>query len=200
MLVLLTGGARSGKSSWAERIARKREEEVGSQVCYLATARAGDSEMEERITIHQDRRPDNWQTVEEPLHLAAAIKDAALKPASTIILDCVTLLVTNWLLDWQDNDNPEKKEKLALNEIKTEIIEELETLLEIAADNDYLIIAVSNEVGQGVVPPNSLGRLFRDLNGWINQWLAEKAQQKYLVVAGNMIDIDKISTSKINLP
>ncbi len=203
MLIFLTGGARSGKSSLAERIARKREGELGSPVCYLATARAGDAEMAERISRHQEQRPADWQTLEEPLNPAAAVKSAGLQSGSTIILDCVTLLISNRLVA-QDTtgarEENEGKDSIKLGVLQKDLQEELKMLLEMAEKRNYLLLMVSNEVGMGVVPPSPLGRKFRDLSGWINQWLVARADQSYLVVAGVVLDIKELEIDKISLP
>ncbi len=205
MLIFLTGGARSGKSSLAERIARKREEELGSPVCYLATARPGDTEMVERISRHQERRPADWLTIEEPLKPAAAVKNAGLQSGSTIILDCVTLLVSNRLLAQDTTADVDKEENeiengVELDALQKNIQEELAELLKLAEKKNHLLLAVSNEVGLGVVPPSPLGRKFRDLSGWINQWLAARADQSYLVVAGIVLDLKDLEVNKISLP
>ncbi len=203
MLIFLTGGARSGKSSLAERIARKREEELGSPVCYLATARAGDAEMAERISRHQERRPADWLTIEEPLKPAAAVKSAGLQSRTTIILDCVTLLISNRLLAQdpaEDKEENEGENCVELEALQKNLQEELAELLEQAEKRNYLLLAVSNEVGLGVVPPSPLGRKFRDLSGWINQWLAARADQSYLVVAGVVLDLKELEVNKISLP
>ncbi len=201
MLIFLTGGARSGKSSLAEKIARRREKELHSPVCYLATARAGDAEMEERIFRHQKRRPADWKTIEEPLNPAAAVEDAGLPSGTTIILDCVTLLISNRLLA-QDTAAAEGKSRengVELEALQKELQEELEALLDLSEKREYLLLAVSNEVGLGVVPPSPLGRKFRDLSGWINQWLAARSEESYLVVAGMALDLKDLKIDKISL-
>jgi len=160
-ITLILGGARSGKSAYAEKLA---ESAAGEKV-YLATARAGDEEMRERIRRHRDRRGRAWTTVEEPEALAEAIAERAA-PDAFILVDCLTLWLTNLLLAERD--------------IETETGRLLETL----EKADGSIVFVSNEVGQGIVPDNALARAFRDEAGRLNQRIADVADHVVLVAAG----------------
>jgi adenosylcobinamide kinase/adenosylcobinamide-phosphate guanylyltransferase len=159
MIHLVIGGARSGKSTYAERQAR----ESGLAVTYIATCEARDQEMNERIAHHRDRRPAEWRTVEEPLRLA----DALLREAGVdtcLMVDCLTLWLTNALLGDRE--------------------EEIERLLTVLPTLPGRILLVSNEVGWGIVPENALARRFRDEQGRLNQRIAAIADDVTLVAAG----------------
>lgn len=169
-IYLILGGARSGKSTYAETLAAQ----LGQQVLYVATAEAKDDEMITRIEAHRQTRPATWQTLESPLNVGAQI--AALdQPLDVVLLDCLTLLVTNILLG-MENEPPET--------IDAAVQAELEAILAAQASLNVPLIVVSNEVGLGVVPPYPLGRLFRDVAGRANQQLAAKADVVRFMVAG----------------
>ncbi|MES9844992.1 MAG: bifunctional adenosylcobinamide kinase/adenosylcobinamide-phosphate guanylyltransferase [Candidatus Sedimenticola sp. PURPLELP] len=163
MKQLIIGGARSGKSALAERLA----EESGLDVIYLATATAEDNEMVERIRIHRERRCDSWQLVEEPLHLAEALK-ANADEERLLLVDCLTLWLTNLLL----HSDPGLYEQ------------ERRALLDCLAQLPGRQIFVSNEVGMGIVPMGELNRRFQDEAGWLNQAMAASCEQVILTVAG----------------
>jgi adenosylcobinamide kinase/adenosylcobinamide-phosphate guanylyltransferase len=146
------------------------------QVCFIATAEALDDEMRQRIARHRSQRPPQWITIEEPLSLDTAVRRAA--GASVIIVDCITLLVSNWLL--LAERQPGVSEGLSAA---------IDTALALAAANSQRLICVSNEVGLGLVPDTPLGRQFRDTLGRINQTLAQVADEVYLLVAGVPIRI-----------
>lgn len=167
-LHLILGGARSGKSRFAERRAQVLEAEEQRSVVYIATAQALDEEMQQRIAHHQQTRPVHWHTVEESLALAAAIEQAASTyPQAVILVDCLTLWLTNALLD--------SKERWKL---------ERQALLAQVKQLQQPLILVSNEVGSGIVPLGELSREFVDESGRLHQALATLAQQVTLVVAG----------------
>ncbi len=161
MIRLILGGARSGKSRQAEQLALAS----GRDVFYIATAQAHDDEMRKRIERHRGERPVHWQTVEEPLQLAATIL-AQQAPDRCLLIDCLTLWVTNQLLD--DANMQAEREALcaALENARGEVI------------------LVSNETGMGVVPMGELSRRFSDEAGWLNQSVAALADQVVLMVAG----------------
>ncbi|MFC2974502.1 bifunctional adenosylcobinamide kinase/adenosylcobinamide-phosphate guanylyltransferase [Azotobacter bryophylli] len=163
MLELILGGARSGKSRLAERLAR----ESGLAVCYVATSQALDDEMAERIAQHRARRPAEWALVEEPLALARVLREQAA-PGRCLLVDCLTLWLTNLLLA----DDPQR------------LAQEREALLECLAELPGRVILVSNETGLGVVPLGELSRRYVDEAGWLHQALAERCRRVLFCVAG----------------
>ncbi len=174
-LILILGGARSGKSAFAERLARQRE-----RVLFVATAEALDEDMERRIAVHRRQRPSRWTTLEEPLDLASAIR-ASLDSHEICLLDCLTLWVSNLLLRMEDDPNVEK-----------EILSALDKVIEVYEKSSATWIVVSNEVGLGIVPPTPLGRLYRDALGRVNQAVAARANRVYLMVAGYALDVKSL--------
>jgi adenosylcobinamide kinase / adenosylcobinamide-phosphate guanylyltransferase len=190
-LVLIMGGARSGKSSFADRLAASSSRSVA----FIATATAGDDEMRERIARHRASRPQGWHTLEEPLALARAVRQAS-ELADVLLLDCVTLWLGNMLLQ-----EPGQHDKIGEDEFNTtaklfdeRAMKEIETLLAVVKSlgpNKTLII-VTNEVGLGIVPANPLGRLYRDTLGYVNQRLAQAADRVYLMVAGIAVDLKRL--------
>jgi adenosylcobinamide kinase/adenosylcobinamide-phosphate guanylyltransferase len=168
MLTLILGGARSGKSSLAQRLAMP-----AGRVSYLATAHAGnDPEMAARIERHRAGRPASWRTIEEPLALATAVEREAAQ-ADTILVDCLTIWLSN--LFWEHRDGaPQRLEDCARMEIQRIA----------AAARHCHVILVSNELGCGTVPELALTRAFRDTQGLMNQWAAEAADEVILTVAG----------------
>jgi adenosylcobinamide kinase/adenosylcobinamide-phosphate guanylyltransferase len=176
-LVLITGGARSGKSAFAQRLAAAR----GGTVLYLATAVAVDAEMAERIARHRADRPAEWTTVEAPTGAARAI-GAALGDQRAVILEDLATLVANHLVGpghAVPNDRP-----LELAEVEARISTELDELFAAYPSWGADLVVVTNEVGMGVVPAYPLGRAFRDLLGRANQRVAARADEVYLLVAG----------------
>ncbi|GBF07702.1 bifunctional adenosylcobinamide kinase/cobinamide phosphate guanyltransferase, cobU [Deinococcus aerius] len=161
-LVYVTGGARSGKSSFGER----RAAAPGQGVTYLATAQALDPEMEARITRHRADRPPGWVTVEEPVNLPQALRDAA---TPTVLLDCLSLWVSNLMLA----DLPDEA-----------ILARADALLAAARARPGLTVLVTNEVGFGIVPDNALARRYRDVLGWVNQRAAAASDEAWLLVSG----------------
>jgi len=175
-LILVTGGARSGKSAFAERLAM-----AGRQpVLYLATARAGDDEMRVRIAEHQRRRSPDWQTVEATDGLARAV-EALPTPPGTALLEDLGLLATNVLLALTGESDPTPTVAEAAEAALALEVSALEWARQAGG---WDLIVVTNEVGLGIVPPTPLGRVFRDLLGRANQSVAARADDVYLVVAG----------------
>jgi adenosylcobinamide kinase/adenosylcobinamide-phosphate guanylyltransferase len=164
MLTLVIGGARSGKSRFAQTLGCEARMPV-----YIATSRAEDAEMEARIARHRAARPSQWITVEAPLAIADAV--AAAVEADFVLLDCLTVWLSNFC--WERRGNPE-------SEIETAALAEVVRLGAAAAN----LVVVTNEVGCGLVPDSALGRFFRDLQGWVNQEAARSADRVYHVVAG----------------
>jgi len=186
-LVLVLGGARSGKSSFAERLAANSER----RVAFIATATASDEDMRERIARHRASRSHQWLTIEEPLHLARAVRLASTN-ADVLLLDCITLWLANWM---EQQGNADLEDAPALNETYTSAvlaaIEELLAALPTPGSAKTLIV-VSNEVGLGIVPAYPLGRVYRDTLGRVNQQLARSADRVYLMVAGLAVDIKRL--------
>lgn len=164
-LTLVLGGARSGKSRFAEETVERFAEGSAGTPVYLATAQAGDGEMAERIRHHRNRRGPHWHTVEEPLDLIGALCDACA-PDRAVLVDCLTLWVTNLMLADRDVDA------------------EGEALAEVLGVLGGPVVFVSNEVGQGIVPDNAMARAFRDHAGRLHQAIAARAHRVYFVVAG----------------
>jgi adenosylcobyric acid synthase len=166
-LVLLLGGARSGKSALAVRLA----EAAARPVTVVATAEAGDDEMAERIRLHRESRPRGWTTVEEPLALRQALAGAPAE--AVVIVDCLSLWVANALEHgWTEAQVEEESTRAAADAARRE-----------------RTIAVSNEVGLGIVPATPLGRAYRDLLGRVNAAWADAAEQAMLVVAGRVVPL-----------
>ena len=175
-LILILGGARSGKSAFAEALARQR----GGRTLYVATAEALDAGMERRIAAHRRQRPPEWDTLEEPLHLASAIPPA-LPGYDTCLLDCLTLWVSNMLLRLEGNPEAER-----------EILAATEALLAVWRRSAAGWIVVSNEVGLGVSPATALGGAYRDALGRVNQAVAACADQVYLMTAGLALELKSL--------
>lgn len=186
-LILILGGARSGKSSFAERLAVSS----GRRVAFIATATASDEDMYQRIARHRASRPEDWYTLEEPLDLAAAIRYASTL-ADVLLLDCITLWLANWL-GQQGDINLEQVSSLS-NAYTNGMLKDIEELLAAVADlaPNKTLIVVSNEVGLGIVPAYPLGLIYRDMLGWVNQRLARTADRVYLMVAGLGVDIKRL--------
>jgi adenosylcobinamide kinase/adenosylcobinamide-phosphate guanylyltransferase len=169
--ILLTGGARSGKSQMAQELATK----AGGRVLFVATAEAGDDEMQRRIIMHRKLRPKDWQTIEVTTHIGSEITKN-IGDAEMVIVDCVTLLISNILQEFAENTDPAVVERA----VTAEINELLNCIQRSRAD----FIIVTNEVGLGIVPGDRVSRLYRDLLGKANQMLAESVDEVYLLVAG----------------
>ncbi len=168
MLTLILGGARSGKSRFAQRLAAR-----SARVCYVATLTPGDdSEMQDRVARHQADRPSSWRILEAPLALADAV-ELAVCDADAVLVDCLTLWLSN--LSWEHRASlPQHLEDAVRSQI-----------CRIAdASHSCHVILVSNEVGSGTVPESPVARAFRDTQGFANQWVAEVADEAILIVAG----------------
>ena len=192
-LILILGGARSGKSAFAERLAASS----GRTVTYIATATAGDDEMRARIAYHRTSRPQEWHTIEEPLDLAGAVRQA-YRFADVLLLDCVTLWLGNMLSQepgQRENDDKSIEElRIRSNLFDEACLKQVDALLAVvqSAELNKTLIVVTNEVGLGVVPAYPLGRVYRDTLGYVNQRLAQAADRVYLMVAGMAVDIKRL--------
>jgi adenosylcobinamide kinase / adenosylcobinamide-phosphate guanylyltransferase len=215
-LILVTGGARSGKSTYAERLAAQLAEPLGGRVTYIATSQAYDDEMAQRVRTHQSSRPETWTTVECPVQVAAAVRAAAAAEsgwgagpagsagAPVVLLDCITLWVTNLLFsggafggseppdDGYNYDKdllPPDEERAAAARVTAAVTD----LLAAVVETGVTLVAVTNEVGLGVVPEYPLARLYRDQLGWANQRLARDADGLYLLVSGYPLDVKALA-------
>jgi len=225
--ILVTGGARSGKSTFAERLAVRLAEPRGGRVTYLATSETNDVEMAARVAAHRAARPAAWTTVECPLEAPAAVREQAGAGARTgagakagiaasggpadppvFLLDCVTFWVTNLLFaggafggsappdegfNYEKDLLPADEERAASARVSAGVADLLAALAETGAT----LVAVSNEVGLGVVPEYPLARLYRDQLGWANQRLAAAADRVYFLVAGLPLDVTALAASPL---
>lgn len=174
-LVLITGGARSGKSTFAERYAA----DSGKRVIYIATAAGKDEEMRRRIAEHKKRRPPQFDTVEEPFYPHQVLEKG--NQETFFLLDCLTLLLTNHLLK---EGKEEKESPNSWPERAAAVLKYIEVLMDSVCRSFADVVIVTNEVGLGLVPENPLGRIFRDLAGKANQLVAAEADEVWLMVCG----------------
>ena len=190
-LTLILGGARSGKSSFAEQ---RAGELGGDSVLYVATSETKDEEMQQRVEKHRAGRPSAWETVEASQNVAQALRqaqDTALRSwrsaVKVILLDCVTFLVANHLLDAagpEDDPFDDPSADPFDAQIEADVVAEVEAIIACVNEMNIEMLVVSNEVGLGVVPPYELGRAYRDILGRANQILARHADEVLLLVAG----------------
>lgn len=181
---LVLGGARSGKSDFAQKLAL----DWGGQVLFVATAQAGDEEMRRRIQEHQRSRPASWRTVEETARPTEAIT-AHQTDAQVVLVDCMTL----WLANLYTGSV--HQEETPPPELETMVFNELGNLHDWFRASSASLITVSNEVGMGIVPPTPLGRAYRDLLGRVNQFLGVRADEVYLLVAGIPIELKRLTVT-----
>jgi adenosylcobinamide kinase / adenosylcobinamide-phosphate guanylyltransferase len=167
-ILLVLGGARSGKSSYAQQVAAG----LGDRVLFCATAQPLDKEMQDRIQAHRQSRPATWDTLEITDGLAAALEGKS-GAYDTVIIDCITLLIANCIGEAMDYRSAEKA-----------VDAEMDSLIELMRRGDCGFILVSNEVGGGIVPDNRLARVYRDVLGRANQRLARSANEVILMTAG----------------
>lgn len=181
MLTLVLGGARSGKSGYAQSLCNS-----SPRVIYLATAQAGqgggDHEMRERIARHRADRPAEWQTVEEPLDLSRAVSESPIE--AVLLIDCATLWISNLMWEFREAPAPEQN-RLILAEVDN-LIDAVRRRAEKSINREPAgeMVIVSNEVGGGVVPEHPVARAFRDLQGFANQRLARAADNVVFIIAG----------------
>jgi len=176
---LVIGGARSGKSAFAQELALK----LGKPVLFVATATAGDEEMAQRIEQHQKARPATWGTLEVTTHIGSQILEK-VGSAQVVIVDCITLLVGNIFSQYSHQG-----EQIDASLVEQEVTAEINELIECINRVDARFIIVTNEVGTGLVPPSKVARLYRDLLGKANQMLTEVSDEVYLMVAGLPVPI-----------
>lgn len=189
MIHLITGGARSGKSSFAEQQCLGKQlssaELFTNKPIYIATAQAFDQEMSERISRHQLDRENNWQLAECPIELAKQVGN--MQANNIYLIDCLTLWLNNILFLLGDNVSQAK--------IDTYTTSLLASLLTLAKRDDIDVVIVANEVGLGIVPLGQINRLFVDNAGWLNQAIAKMAEQVTFIVAGIPLQIKAINKS-----
>lgn len=171
MLAVLLGGARSGKSMHAVEIGRRHH----GPVLFVATAPVVDDDMSRRIERHRRERPD-WPTIEEPLDLVPVVERA--EPDALVVIDCVTLWVSNLMWRGDSDDDAEK---------------EARRLAEAARRSSARVLTVSNEVGLGVHPETELGRRYRDLLGRVNSILVDHAHRSFFLIAGRAVELERIT-------
>jgi adenosylcobinamide kinase/adenosylcobinamide-phosphate guanylyltransferase len=187
-LIVILGGARSGMSAFAERLAASR----GQSVAFIATATESDDEMRERIA-----RTKGWYSLEEPLGLARAVRDTA-ELSDVLSLDCITLWLGNVSMQTSGQDEKDDEGEVEFHTrsrlFDENALEEIEAMLAVvkSLDPNKTLIVITNEVGFGVVPAYPLGRLYRDTLGYVNQRLAQAAERVYLMVAGMAVDIKRL--------
>lgn len=179
-IILCSGGARSGKSEFAERLALA----IKGPKAYVATGQAFDEEMVDRIKKHQERRGKIWNNFEVPLHLADEWENIS-QSADVILIDCLTMFTTNHMMAYGSIRGQEDA-----NRLEQIILSELDTLLDsIQSCEGKTVIFVTNEIGLGIVPDNKLARYFRDIAGRVNRAVASVADKLYLTISGVTIEL-----------
>lgn len=182
MRIMVTGGARSGKSSFAERYAAS----LGASGVYIATAQPFDEEMAERLALHRSRRDESgfpWTTVEEPLRLAEWLGEQAPACGDRVVLiDCLTLWLSNWVLRCEPEADMERL-----------VGERVDELAGTVRRYEGTVLLVTNEVGSGIVPEYKLGRVYRDLAGRMNQRIAEACDEVFLVTSGIPVELKRLA-------
>lgn len=181
-MILVTGGARSGKSTFAEELVRS----CGENILYIATSIPFDEEMKLRIQKHREQRPAHWETLEGYKGLDAGVS-SRVDGKDAVMLDCITIMITNLMfeqpIDWDHLPAG------AMTTMEEAVHEEMEKLLTAVRNCPVPFVVVTNEIGMGIVPDNVLSRLFRDIAGRMNQMLAKAADEVYLCVAGIPVKI-----------
>ena len=181
-LVLVTGGARSGKSSFAERFVAAH----GTKIAYIATAQIFDDEMRYRVKLHRERRPSDWQTYEAPFAAENAIAEAA-ETHDTLLFDCLTVYLSNLLCQLPEE---QLRDEAAVYRLAQDAAAKL---IAAAQASGALCVFVTNEVGAGIVPETALARLYRDIAGLTNQAFARAAEAVYLTISGIPVEIKHLA-------
>lgn len=175
-IIYVTGGARSGKSAFAQEIAEKY-----TDVAYIATAEARDAEMQERIALHKQSRPQTWATIEA----AANLPDAYKKDKHEFyLLDCMTVYISNRVCAAMPDEDAEIINMAVQNKVEEQVMEELADIVKTIRSRNLTALFVTNEVGMGLVPAYPMGRMFRDIVGRANKFVATAADEAWLVVSG----------------
>jgi adenosylcobinamide kinase / adenosylcobinamide-phosphate guanylyltransferase len=192
-VTLILGGARSGKSACAERLAG----ESGRPVLYVATATAGDEEMAARIATHRRQRPAGWRTIEASHELLPALRTST-KPGDAVLIDCLTLWVSNVMLREIGGDSGiDDVVAERWQAIEARLVSEVQAAIGEMRERDISLILVSNEVGMGVVPALPLGRRFQDMLGRVNQAAATSADVVLLMIAGLPVDLKRLVDTRL---
>ncbi|MBP5199499.1 MAG: bifunctional adenosylcobinamide kinase/adenosylcobinamide-phosphate guanylyltransferase [Schwartzia sp.] len=184
-IILVTGGARSGKSRFAEQYVAR----VGQHIGYIATAEVYDEEMAFRVKLHRQRRPAEWKTYEAPLDAHVALREAG-RECDAVLFDCLTLYMSNIICSLDSIADSHQNYSLAK--------EKLDALIDQAKANRGTTVFVTNEVGSGIVPGDHLSREYRDVAGIANQWMARAADEVYLVVCGLAVNIKKLAEAYVD--
>ena len=188
-IIFCTGGARSGKSEFAETLALSKDGQKG----YIATGQAYDEEMKHRIHLHQERRKSTWKNYEIPYTVSEHIH-RVLQECSVVLVDCLTMWTTNLLLqegEFTSQEDINQRETTILSEIKSV----LDTIRSYKGADEKIVIFVTNEIGLGIVPENKLARIFRDIMGRVNRMVATEADEAYMTISGITIDIKALEVS-----
>ncbi|MCX7747641.1 MAG: bifunctional adenosylcobinamide kinase/adenosylcobinamide-phosphate guanylyltransferase [Clostridia bacterium] len=180
--ILVTGGARSGKSSFAEETVKS----FGERILYIATAIPFDEEMKLRVEKHKARRPSNWDTLEKYKEFDTQM-ESHLTGKSGVLLDCITVMITNIMMEMNVKWDEIRKEDI--KNVENCVYREVEKLMELIKRTSVEFVLVTNEVGMGIVPEYPISRLFRDIAGRVNQMLAKNAREVYLCVSGISVKI-----------
>lgn len=185
-IFLVLGGARSGKSEFAEKL---MYHSIGKRKGYIATSQIFDDEMKYRVMLHRERRPADWKTF-EVMHEAGPMMDEILAGADDILFDCLTMYVNNLLMDHMKGITVETLGVEDLTTLQKALERDLDRMFDsISKVTDKEIIFVSDELGMGIVPANAMSRVYRDLVGLANQYIAKRADKVYLSVAGITIEL-----------
>jgi len=184
-VILVTGGARSGKSNFAEKICKSKE----GKILYLATSVAFDEEMEDRIKKHKRDRPNDWLLSEKYKNFKELENLENFIESDIILLDCITLMISNIFVEEELDDNTEIIE---YDKIEKRIIKDIDEFITLVKKHNKKTVLVSNEIGMGIVPINRFTRMYRDIAGRVNQFISDKADKVYLTVSGIGIDIKKL--------
>ncbi|MDW7667235.1 MAG: bifunctional adenosylcobinamide kinase/adenosylcobinamide-phosphate guanylyltransferase [Bacillota bacterium] len=184
-VILVTGGARSGKSNFAEKICKTEE----GKVLYLATSVPFDEEMKDRIKKHKEDRPDDWLLIEKYKDFKELEEFENFKKSDIVLLDCITVMISNVFVEEELDDNTEI---LEYDKIEKKIIEDIDELITLIKNQGKIAVLVSNEIGMGIVPINRFTRMYRDTAGRVNQYISDRSDKVYLTVSGIGIDIKSL--------
>lgn len=188
MVTLVLGGARSGKSEFAEKL---MHQSALSRKGYVATSQVLDDEMRYRVIVHQERRPKDWKTF-EVMHGAGAMMEEIMDGSDAVLFDCITMYVNNLLMDHIRDAGQETLSVTDLEELRDALTRDLDAMFSVISRyQGKEIIFVSDELGMGIVPANAMSRVYRDLVGLANQYVARRAAHVYLSIAGITIDLKR---------